>query len=287
MIIDSHTHIFPDGWTGRRESLCSRDALFAELYGNPAATMATASDLVAAMDGAGIDRAVVCGFAWADPALCREHNDALLAASARYPGRLLPFAAVSLTDPAQARVEVARCRALGAVGVGELRPEAHGLDLTTAHDAGALAEVAGGLPLLLHASEPAGHPYPGKAGQSIGPLYQFLARHPEVVVIAAHLGGGLPLFAHMPEVRRALANVSVDLAAWTLLYRPSIIPAIIDLIGADRILFATDFPLRPYERELAAFQRLPLSPDHRARILGLNAARLFGIDAAETRALTS
>lgn len=277
MIVDAHTHIFPASFRARREELCARDPLFAEMYSDPRAKMATAEELLAAMDGAGVHAAITCGFAWRDPSLCREHNDMLLVAAAASGGRLLPFVGVSLLGSERAAEEVARCRQLGARGVGEVRPEAHGLDLADPAHADVLATVAGGLPLLIHASEPVGHIYPGKDGQSIGRLYRFVERHPEQVVIAAHFGGGLPLYAHMPEVRRALANVYVDTAAWRLLYQPSIFRAIADLIGAERILWATDYPLRSYKRELAALTEAPLTDDEREMVLGANAAALLGL----------
>ena len=283
MIIDAHTHVFPAWMRERRADLCARDPLFAELYGDPAATMATAAELLTSMDTAGVARAVITGFGWRDPTLCREHNDDLLASAAASGGRLHPFATVSLLDPAGAAAEVARCRALGAAGVGELRPEAHGLDLAGERDADRLADALAGLPALVHASEPVGHRYPGKSGQAIGPLYRFIERHPEITLIAAHLGGGLPLYAHMPEVRRALANVYVDLAAWPLLYDKAMLPLVARLIGADHLLFATDYPLRDQRRELARLATVDLNDTERAAILGGNAARLFGWSEEEKR----
>jgi predicted TIM-barrel fold metal-dependent hydrolase len=278
MIVDAHTHVFPAELRARRAALCARDPLFAELYGDPRAAMATADELLASMAAAGIAAAVICGFTWRDPGLCRDHNDALLAAAAAAPGRLLPFVAVSPADRDGAHAEVARCRARGARGVGELRPRAHGLDLCDPAAADALAALAGGLPLLVHASEPVGHRYPGKGGGPIDGLYHFVERHPEVTLIAAHFGGGLPLFAHMPEVRRALAHVYVDTAAWPLLYAPSIFRHVADLIGAERILFATDYPLRPQARELALLAATPLTAEERRLVQGGNAARLFGLE---------
>jgi predicted TIM-barrel fold metal-dependent hydrolase len=280
VIVDAHTHIFPLAFRDRRAALCARDPLFAEMYAGPHARMATADELLAAMGEAGVEAAVVCGFAWRDPALCREHNDALLEAAAASGGRLLPFLGVSLVDPRQAAAEVERCRALGARGIGELRPEAHGLDLAEPSAAGALSAIAGGLPLLIHASEPVGHTYAGKRGQSIGPLYRFVERHPEQVVIAAHFGGGLPLYAHMPEVRRTLRMLYVDTAAWPLLYRPSIFRTVADLIGAERILWATDHPLRSYGQDLAALAQAPLTDVERPLVMGENAAALFGLTTA-------
>lgn len=278
MIVDSHTHIFPAEFIRPRARLCERDDLFREMYADPATTMATVGDLVASMDANGVDAAVICGFGWGDPGLCRDHNDVILSAATAHPARLIPSISITPGDLAAARSEAARCRALGARVIGELRPERSGLDIGDPVAADALAELTLGLPLLIHATEPAGHRYPGKDGQSIGGLSRFIERHPEVTVIAAHMGGGLPLYAHMPEVRRALANVYVDTAAWSLLYEPSIFRHAADLIGADHILFATDFPLRRHRSELRRIVATPLRQEERAAVLGGNAARLFGLE---------
>jgi uncharacterized protein len=278
VIVDSHTHIFPPEFIRQRAQLCERDSLFREMYADPAATMATVDDLLASIDANGIDAAVICGFGWDDPGLCREHNDVILSAASAHPERLLPAISVTPGDLTAARGEADRCLALGARLIGELRPERSGLDLADPVAADALAEVAGGLPLLIHATEPAGHRYPGKEGQSLGGLYRFIERHPEATVIAAHLGGGLPLYAHMPEVRQAIANVYVDTAAWSLLYEPEILRHTADLIGARHILFATDFPLRRHRSELRKLRAAPLTPEERDAVLGGNAARLFGLE---------
>ena len=45
--------------------------------------MIDAVELTSAMDGAGVALAIVCGWPWLDPGLCREHNDYLAAASQR------------------------------------------------------------------------------------------------------------------------------------------------------------------------------------------------------------
>ncbi len=278
MIVDAHTHIFPAEFHERRAELCRRDALFAEMYGDRRSRMATAAELITSMDASGVRAAVAAGFAWEDAGLCRAHNDALIAAARASAGRLLPFVAVSLGDPEAAAAEVARCRLLGARGVGELRPERAGLTLAGGDDADTLARIAGDLPLLIHASEPVGHGYPGKDGQSIAGLYRFIERHPRTTVIAAHMGGGLPFYAHMPEVRRLLANTYVDTAAWPLLYSPAALRAVADLIGADRILFATDFPLRAHATDIELLRTAPLTPDERRMVLGGNATALFGLE---------
>lgn len=283
ILIDAHTHIFPRDALARRESLCARDATFAELYADPAAKLATADELLAAVARNGFAHAVALGFAWTDPALCRWHNDTLLAAAAESDGRILPFCTINpAAEPGEVRREVARCAAAGARGIGELRPASLGADLAgAAGDLLAACAEEHGLALLFHASEPVGHAYPGKCGGELGSLYRFIAAHPRVRVILAHWGGGLPFYALMPEVRAALANTWFDTAATSLLYDPAIYRHAIDLVSAERILFGSDFPLLGPRRQLRILEAAPVTVAERALIAGENAVRALGLVATE------
>jgi len=276
VLIDAHAHIFPSEFIEEREALCARDATFRELYADPAAKLARADELMAAVDRNGFDHAVALGFAWRDPGLCRRHNDALLGAAAESGGRIIPFCTVSLAEPDVLRAEIARCAAAGARGLGELRPGSQGAELDgPAGDLLAALATEFNLVLHFHASEPAGHAYPGKAGGELGTLARFVGRHPRVRVILAHWGGGLPFYALMPEVRTALANVWFDTAATTLLYEPAIYRHAIELVGAERILFGSDFPLLGPRRQLRALTAAPVSERERMLIAGENAALLL------------
>jgi predicted TIM-barrel fold metal-dependent hydrolase len=279
VIVDSHTHVFPAEFLADREAILRAEPLFAELYAAPQARMATAADLLTAMDQAGVDHAVVCGFAWQDTARCRRHNDALLHAAARSQGRLSAFCCVPFASDETVRIEVERCAAAGARGLGELRPEALGVDLACDTRARVLADAAVrlGLPILLHASEPVGHDYPGKAGQSLGPIWRWLSAHPKLVTVLAHLGGGLPFFAHMPEVGALFTRTFVDTAAVPWLYARSVYRPLVDLIGADRILFASDFPLRDPVADLAVLRGAGLSEAELGAILGDNAMTMLNV----------
>lgn len=276
-VVDSHTHVFPKEFIAERDVLLRDEPIFAELYGPAGSRMATAEELLAAMVDAGVDHAVVCGFAWQDMDRCRRHNEVLLEAVERSDGRLSAFCCVPFASEVAVAEEIERCAAAGARGLGELRPEALGVDLEYDARARLLAEVAARLrlPVLLHASEPVGHEYPGKAGQSLGSIWRWLAAHPELVTVLAHLGGGLPFFAHMPEIRALFARTYVDTAAAPWLYAPAVYRPLVDLIGADRVLFASDFPLRDPARDLAILRGAGLSESELTAILGENATSML------------
>ena len=274
MLIDAHTHAFAPGTDTDRVAICARDDTFAELYADPKAKLATTADLFSALGEAGIDRAVVAGFAFAHERDVDAQNEHLLA-SARGSRRLLPLATV---NPALAswRAGAERALANGARGFGELRPHNQGWDPlgTEGRALCELAESANGV-LLWHVSEPVGHEYPGKRGGiAAGELVRLAATFPGVRMIAAHLGGELSFFLQMPEVRQATKNVYFDTAASGLLYDDASVARLVALAGPDRVLFGSDYPLLSPRRQLQRLQAL-LPGDIAKAVCGGSADTLF------------
>ena len=279
MIIDSHVHVYPPSFRERREELSRRDATFRALYADPRAVLATADDLLIAMDEAGVDVAVAVGIGWTDPGVAREANDYLVECTARSDGRLLAFGSVNPAWGDNALAEVERCAAAGLVGVGELHPDTQGYSIDDASVMAPLMALAKGLgmPVLTHASEPVGHSYPGKGTVTPDRLMRFIESFPGQPVIAAHWGGGLPFYALMPEVKAALADVYFDTAASPFLYTPDVFPSATRIVGPERVLFGTDFPLIKHPRLLAQVRESGLSAEAQALITGGNAAKLLGL----------
>ncbi len=279
MIIDSHTHVLPPRVREGRGTYVARDAAFAAIYEDPKARIATAEDVIAELDRREIDAAIIANYSWTTAELCRESNDYILESAARYPERLFAFCAIpDLTSDGSLR-ETERCAAAGAKGIGELRPDFCPGSYTSP---GACANFAGllrehNLLLLLHASEPVGHVYSGKGEAHPEVLYPFLQTVPDVSVVLAHWGGGLPFYTLMPEVREALGNVYYDTAASPYLYGPDIYRRVADLVGAEKVLFGSDFPLMSPGRIMKEIAAAPFADEERALVLGGNAARLLGL----------
>jgi hypothetical protein len=274
VIVDIHTHVFPPEVAASRDAYLAADATFRELYADPKARLATTEDLLASMDAAGIDVSVALGFVWSDEATVKRHNDYLLEAAAANKGRIVPFCTLPLaSDDDAIEREMRRCAGLGAHGFGELRPDNLGFDVTGARGnrLGALARELD-VTLLFHASEPVGHRYPGKAGGGIGSLYAFVSANPGTKVILAHLGGGLPFYARMPEVRQAIESVGFDTAACHYLYEPSAYAA----VAPSSLLFGSDFPLVSQKRARREIEQALPSQQYEG-VLGGNAARWLGL----------
>lgn len=281
MIVDAHVHVVPDAVRRSIDAGRAPDPWFAACH-PPSARLETVDGVVAALDAAGVDRAVVLTWPFADPRLCAEANDWLVSALRPHADRLIGFAVVSCADPGAAD-EVRRAARLGLRGVGELNADAQGwaLEDLPAVEPVARACAEADLPLLLHCSEPVGHDYPGKGTATpdrVSRLAQrLLDRVPDLRLVLAHLGGGLPFHAHMPEVAELCRRLWFDTAAIPFLYAPSVYRAVVDLVGADRIVFGSDHPLLPARRYLDTIGSCGLSDAEVAAILGDNAESLLGL----------
>jgi predicted TIM-barrel fold metal-dependent hydrolase len=271
VIIDFHTHIFPPDVRDRRDDYVRRDPTFAEMYANPKAKIATAEDLLASMDEAGVDRSVALGFVWQDHETISRHNDYLLDAAAKSGGRVRAFSTVNMAAPSAAN-EIERCSGAGARGLGELRPENQGWSLDGAAGE-ALADLARrlGLMLLFHVTEPGDRSYPGRPGCELDSFRPFAERHPDLTIIGAHLGGGF--YAGEPSS----ATPYVDTAAQPFLHPGGQANAALAYVPPDRLLFGSDYPLISQARQIAELRAAIDDETRLEAALGGTARRLLGI----------
>ena len=279
MIIDFHTHVFPPHIRKNRSQYIDNDPCFAMLYSNKEAKLATTDELIESMDKVGIDVSVIVNTGWTTHELCVETNDYILESIARYPKRLIGFCAVQPQSPEAAIAEIERCAKGGMRGVGEMRPDMQLFDLGDEEAMQPIVEALRKhkLILLTHASEPVGHDYPGKGIITPDRLYPFITNFPDLTIVCAHWGGGLPFYALMPEVKQAMKNVFFDTAASPFLYSPQVYNQVTQLVGADKILFGSDYPLLAQTQLLQEINSADLSEEAKSLILSGNAQRLLGI----------
>jgi predicted TIM-barrel fold metal-dependent hydrolase len=202
-------------------------------------------------------------------------------ACARSGGRLVWLATVSPLGGKQAAHEAARAFRLGARGVGELNADAQGFDFREPVTLGPVVEacLAHDRPMMVHATEPVGHAYPGKGTATPDRLVTFLEAYPALRVVAAHWGGGLPFYELMPEVKEAAARVVYDSAATTYLYRFDVFRIVVDLVGPERVMFASDYPILRQDRLLRRVQQIPWrGADEPVLVLGETARRVYQIE---------
>jgi hypothetical protein len=245
-LTDVHCHLLPPGL--RQPPAPSwKDPWFAACHAD-GARFADGDQVIQALDQAGLERAVIFGWPFADPGLLAEVNDYVAAEARASAGRLVGLAMINPGRPGWDQ-ELARCQAMGLKGVGEINADAQGFEL--AFDGGLrealLTLVEMNWPAMLHASEPVGHEYPGKGSAGPRLLWRLLApalkTAPQLRLCLAHLGGGLPFYAHMPEVGQLCRQLWFDTAALPFLYQPQALAMVEELLGPGRICFASDFPL--------------------------------------------
>lgn len=254
-IIDAHTHHYPEAvfsdprtWAVERGENHWADCV-APLDGKSIQGWADIDKMLTNMDSAGIEKAVLLGWYWENSQTCEEQNSWYEQAIQQHPDRLLAFASLNSRDEKSAKQIIESAREKGFCGIGEIHPQVQGHTLR-APCWQKVMELAAGmdLPINLHVTEPVGRDYPTKVETPLEDYLWLAEQYPDSKLIYAHWGGLLCFYELNPAVKKKLANVFYDTAASPLLYESSIFKRVFDTVGADRILFGSDYPLRLYPR---------------------------------------
>ncbi len=235
--------------------------------------------------------------------LAREINDELAATIAQHPTRFAGFATLPTLDPQAAAAELERAvRQLGLKGAMLHGQPADGvLDDSQYWDIFAAAEALD-VPIYLHPAAPAPDTlalYQGNP-ELVGPLWSFTVdaatqamrlivsgvfdRFPKLTIILGHLGETLPyllgrldsrwqFYAGKRRAREKPSHyVRNNFLVTTsgIFYDPALLCAIAAL-GADRVLFAVDFPYEQNKVGATWLDAAPLSAEERQKVAYLNA----------------
>ncbi len=277
MIVDFHVHTFPAEIRDHRERFFDNEPEFKLLYESPRSRLVSASDIVRTMDEQEVDVSVVFGFPWHDPETCRRNNDYVLDAVSRYPERLRGLCCVDSLDPDADR-EVERCLDAGLSGVGELAFYGCGIDGQCQLSLDPIMAMCRqrNVPVLLHTNEEVGHLYPGKTPNTMLQIYETIQRFPDNTIVLAHWGGGIFFYNLLKKaVRETLANVYYDTAASPFLYDHRIYSYAKDLVGLEKVLLGTDYPLLKPERYFKEMDAAGLKDADKKLVCGENAGRLL------------
>ena len=278
MIADAHTHIFPPEIIADRGRFFDGEPAFRMLYENPKSKMVGSEKLIESMERAGIGLSVTFGFPWHSAELCERHNDYVMEQATRHPDRLVPFATLPCCSIDAALSELDRCAKAGVAGFGELsfycaenKCDMDRWQLEVGSRAAAM-----GTPTLWHVTEDVGHEYPGKGGMTAGQALALAEKLCGAKMILAHWGGGLPFYELMPEVKKACTTIYYDTAASLFLYEKLIFEVASAILGPERILFGSDYPLIDQKRCVDQVRSTALKKEDMGLILGKNLLRILG-----------
>jgi predicted TIM-barrel fold metal-dependent hydrolase len=272
--IDFHVHVTPPDISKNWRKYAENEPYWRLLSQSRQNKFIDAAGVLPALDAAGIDRAVIFGFGFKDMGLCRYVNDYVIEKVKKYPERLIGFMSVP-PNSGELETDIDRCHRAGLRGIGEIFPEGQDFDIEAGNPILSGACKERGLPLIIHANEPVGHDYAGKAKTSLRQFERFIENNPGLDIVLAHWGGGLMFYETMPELRKKCGNVYYDTAATPFLYDPRIYCAAAALGLTKKILLGSDFPLLPPSRYLGALAESGISPREQGLIMGGNAEQLL------------
>jgi len=247
--------------------------------------------------------------------IARRANDFLAREVAKRPDRFQALAALAMQDPDGATRELSRCvKELGfrgalVNGFSQIGDPDSMVYLDDKRYAGFWAECERlDVPFYLHPRNPLpsasqiyeGHPW------LLGPTWAFAQetavhalrlmaaglfdRHPRLQIILGHLGEGLPFSIWRADHRNAWTKAPPRYPAKEQLgfyfqrnfylttsgnfHTPSLVCAMLE-IGADRIMFSTDWPFENVDHAAIWFDACAISETDRQKIGRDNAVRLF------------
>ena len=293
MIIDIHTHTFPDAMAHRAVVHLSRTSH------TLAFSDGTIDGLIETADAAGIDLSLILPVASASRQV--EHiNDHAAEVNRKYKGQKVFSAAAMHPDYADYKKELRRIREMGLKGI-KVHPVYQDADLDddrylrifdTAADLGLFVITHGGLDI--------GYVDARRASPAM--CRHVLSAVPHLTLVMAHMGGWLNWDHVADELADTTALIDTAFSTgwacpsddywkdgfaplepgglWSKDVQMLTAEQFMDLyraFGAGRILFGTDSPWSRQKDVVSFMRALPIDTDDLARIMGGNAQRLLQI----------
>lgn len=253
-MIDSHTHCFPP-------EISENISQWAQSYNEPhwlklvapenkvsLQGWATKESMIQAMDDSNITQSILLGWYWENRNTCIKHNQLMKQWIDFAPNRLLAFASIYPNEDPISQLELAQ--SMGFKGVGELHPsiQNYAQNKEQWHVMAQWCE-RNDWPINFHVSEGLNINYPNYTPTSFDSYLEIALAFPNLKIILAHWGGGIPFYELNPRLKPHLKNVYYDTAASPLLYNVDVFRNVINIVGSEKILFGSDFPLKLYPKK--------------------------------------
>lgn len=264
MIIDFHTHAFPDKLAARAIAKLTYPSKIKPSFDG------TVSGLLKSMDEAGIEKSVVLNIA-TKPS---QTENIIKWCTEIKSERIIPFASI---HPENKNVDdlIKKIRGEGLPGI-KLHPMYQNFELDDEKMFFIYEEIVkNNLILLLHTGFDIA--FPDERGAEIGRLKKVVQKFTELKIVAAHTGG----WRMWDEVLKVIAGLDIWIeTSMTLKYIEDrkIFLEILKKHPSDKIMFGTDAPWSNQLEELNLMQGLrDISDDLKQKIFSENARKLLGV----------
>jgi aminocarboxymuconate-semialdehyde decarboxylase len=249
---------------------------------------------------------------WAQPQeslrLERMLNDRMAAVVAANPTRLIGLGGVPLAAPALAVAELTRCMCdLGLAGVG-ISTTARDMELGDAalRPFWERAEELGAIVYIHPAGNNGARFEKWYLWNSIGQAFEeamaiaslmyegVLDAFPKLKICISHGGGYMPYYmgriarnyvekpATRVNMKKSPAEYLRMLYFDSCVYEPEVLEALVKRVGADRVVLGSDYPVGE-PRPVEFVQSCALTATEKEEIIGVNAAKLFGVAVSSGR----
>ena len=267
MVIDFHTHCFPDALAPRAMGQLTDTISAMNITPH---TDGTADGLLRSMHHHGIHRSVICNIA-TNARQMHKVNDFAIYLKETHGDELIPLGSIHphAEDPA---AELARLKAAGICGI-KLHPDYMSIDFDHPNFDPILGLCeASNVFVITHAGfDPLS---PNHLHCTPAMVRRVMDRHPQLKLVVAHMGG----MNCEEEALSLLCGQNIYLDTSLLTYRPNkekLMYKILLSHHPDRLLFATDTPWTDAGGEMEAIKRAPLSEEMKRKIFFENALNLL------------
>ncbi len=259
-IVDSHCHIYPDKIAEKAvESI-------GKFYNIPMCNGGTIADMLEKECAAGVTHCIVFSVA-TKVAQVKSINEFIASEVEKSNGFMTGLGTLH-PDSEDIAGDIDHLLELGLRGV-KLHPDIQGfkIDDYRCLKIYELCEKKG-LPVLLHTGD---YRYDFSNPNRLKPI---LDTYTDLVVIGAHFGGW-SIWERATKELKIYKNFYVDCSSSFYSLEPEKALELIRAYGAEKVMFATDYPMWEPKKELEYFNSLPLTSEERELILHKNAERLF------------
>ena len=268
MVIDFHTHVFPDALAERAVSgMAKNTGILPYLHGK-------VDELINSMAEAGIDKSVLLPVL-TKPSQFKTVNEYTLSIAHKYDNgtELIPFGGIHPDSPTL-KDDIKEIRRLGMKGI-KLHLDYQQIDFDDPRNIKAV-DIASeeGLAIVVHAGLDMA--FPRHVHCTPQHVLNLLNEVTPEKLIVAHMGG-LYFFDEVEEMLVG-KNVYFDTAYFIGKTNHKQITRIIRKHGADKVLFATDSPWGSQKQNMELFDTFELTKEEEEMIKYKNAYKILGIE---------